>query len=277
MSRFARAGLSDDLTLSPDVRIHVLAPLCAVVLFSGLIRHYLARYLAKPPKEQPLLVVREQRALTRAQVLRANSSHLPPAAFNALRSHLQVALEDGSYLKKPAPPEGSSPANPLDNPQDMEQMMEGMTDMMKKQAVGFVPQMATMYLVNKFFAGTLLARIPFPLPLRFKELLQRGIWLPEVTLDASWCSATSWYFLCMFGLGPVYQLLVGDSSATQMVAMNPMMGMSGGSGGAAPVMPGAPGQDFVKLFRGERENLDIVEYAWASDGVEDRLLGMFAT
>ncbi|GAA5935145.1 hypothetical protein JCM3775_007215 [Rhodotorula graminis] len=277
MSRFVRAGLSDDLTLSPDVRIHVLVPLCAVVLFSGLIRHYLARYLQKPPKEQPLLVVREQRALTRAQVLRANSSHLAPAAFNALRSHLQVALEDGSYLKKPAPPEGSSPANPLDNPQDMEQMMDGMTDMMKKQAVGFVPQMATMYLVNKFFAGTLLARIPFPLPLRFKELLQRGIWLPEVTLDASWCSATSWYFLCMFGLGPVYQLLVGDSSATQMVAMNPMMGMAGGSGGAAPVMPGAPGQDFVKLFRGERENLDIVEYAWASDGVEDRLLGMFAS
>ena len=107
----------------------------------------------------------------------------------------------------------------------------------------------------------------------------------------------------MFGLGPVYQLLVGDSSgassslplllthlderkltrafarpaATQMVAMNPMMGMAGGSGGAAPVMPGAPGQDFVKLFRGERENLDIVEYAWASDGVEERLLSMFAT
>ncbi|GAA5849103.1 hypothetical protein JCM9279_005792 [Rhodotorula babjevae] len=277
MSRFLRAGLSEDLTLSPDVRAHVLVPLCAVVLFSGLIRHYLARYLTKPPKEQPLLVVREQRALTRAQVLRANSSHLAPAAFNSLRSHLQTALEDGSYLKKPAPPEGSSPANPLDNPQDMEQMMEGMTDMMKKQAVGFVPQMATMYLVNKFFAGTLLARIPFPLPLRFKELLQRGIWLPEVTLDASWCSATSWYFLCMFGLGPVYQLLVGDSSATQMVAMNPMMGMAGGSGGAAPVMPGAPGQDFVKLFRGERENLDIVEYAWASDGVEERLLTMFAT
>lgn len=66
-------------------------------------------------------------------------------------------------------------------------------------------------------------------------------------------------------------------AATQMVAMNPMMGMAGGSGGAAPVMPGAPGQDFVKLFRGERENLDIVEYAWASDGVEERLLSMFAT
>jgi len=262
----------------------VLVPLCVVVLLSGLVRHYLARVLTKPPKPQPLLVVREQcvslpnpatppstepttmnrRALTRAQVLRANSSHLPPAAFVALRSHLQAALEDGSYLKKPAPPEGSAPPNPLDNPQDMEQMMEGMTDMMKKQAVGFVPQVRSLVppelltlhrgltpharrcrwepctssigssqarssvrsltsrtsLASPFtqLTGRPTARIPFPLPLRFKELLQRGIYLPDLTLDASWCSATSWYFLCMFGLGPVYQLLVGDSSGALAVS-----------------------------------------------------------
>jgi len=58
--------------------------------------------------------------------------------------------------------------------------------------------------------------------------------------------------------------------------MNPMMGMAGGGGAAAaPVMPGAPGQDFAKLFRGERENLDIVEYSWVCEGVEERLLDKF--
>jgi hypothetical protein len=67
------------------------------------------------------------------------------------------------------------------------------------------------------------ARIPFPLPVRFKELLQRGVPPAILTgLDASWCSGTSWYFLCMFGLSPVYQLLLGD-------------GMSGeSSAGASP-------------------------------------------
>lgn len=103
--------------------------------------------------------------------------------------------------------------------------------------------MATMYLVNRFFPPALLgalpvkakfvsiailvsegkltryemptrrrtARIPFPLPVRFKELLQRGVPPAILTgLDASWCSGTSWYFLCMFGLSPVYQLLLGD-------------------------------------------------------------------
>ncbi|GAA6007528.1 ER membrane complex subunit EMC3 [Rhodotorula paludigena] len=281
MTRWNRAGLSDDLSLSPEIRLQVLVPLCAIVLFSGLVRHWLARAFNKPPKPQPLLVVREQRGITRAQILRANSSHLPPAAFVALRSHLSEALQDGSYLKKPPPAQGEAPPNPLENPQDMEQMMEGMSDMMKKQAVGFVPQMGTMWLVNRFFAGKLLARIPFPLPLRFKELLQRGIFLPDIKLDASWCSATSWYFLCMFGLGPVYSLLLGDNSANSMAAMSPMMGgMAGGAlgpaGGAAPPpMPGAPGQDFVKLFRAERENLDLVEYAWVCDGVEERLLQRF--
>jgi len=39
--------------------------------------------------------------------------------------------------------------------------------------------------------------------------------------------------------------------------------------------PGAPGQDFAKLFRGERENLDIVEYSWVCEGVEERLLDKF--
>ena len=56
-----------------------------------------------------------------------------------------------------------------------------------------------------------------------------------------------------------------------MAAMNPM----GGAGGAPPTMPGAPGQDFVKMFRGEKENLDIIEYAWVCEGVEDRLLKKF--
>lgn len=56
-----------------------------------------------------------------------------------------------------------------------------------------------------------------------------------------------------------------------MAAMNQMGGAMIGGGG----MPGAPAQDFVKLFAAERENLDIVEYKWVCDGVEDRLLKLY--
>ncbi|GAA5861352.1 hypothetical protein JCM3774_000220 [Rhodotorula dairenensis] len=286
------AGPGVDLTLDPDIRDKVLLPLTFVVVLSGVLRFVIAKYFDSPPKPQPPLAVREQRAITRGQLLRAHSSHLPPTAFVALRSHLADNYINGSFLKEPPAPEGTTAApkpNPLEDPAATDAMLEGLKDMMSKQAAGFIPQMATMYLVNRFFPPALLARIPFPLPVRFKELLQRGV-PPQVLtgLDASWCSGTSWYFLCMFGLAPVYQLLLGDGmSANNMAAMNPMMAAgapgagASGAGGAAgppppPQMPGAPGPDYSKMFRAERENLDIVEYSWVADGVEDRLLKRFA-
>ncbi|GAA5955165.1 hypothetical protein JCM8115_001871 [Rhodotorula mucilaginosa] len=283
------AGPGPDLTLDPDIRDKVLLPLTLVVVLSGIARFVIAKYFDAPPKPQPPLAVREQRAITRGQLLRAHSSYLPPAAFVALRAHLAENYINGSFLKEPPAPEGTTAApkpNPLEDPAATEAMLDGLKDMMSKQAAGFIPQMATMYLVNRFFPPALLARIPFPLPVRFKELLQRGVPPAILTgLDASWCSGTSWYFLCMFGLSPVYQLLLGDGmSANNMAAMNPMMAAtaSGPGGGPAggpappPQMPGAPGPDYSKMFRAERENLDIVEYSWVAEGVEDRLLKRFA-
>lgn len=55
------------------------------------------------------------------------------------------------------------------------------------------------------------ARLPFPLTIRFKEMLQRGL-IDVPDLDASWCSSISWFFLCSFGLNPVYRLLLGDEN-----------------------------------------------------------------
>ncbi|GAA6041009.1 hypothetical protein JCM8097_000539 [Rhodosporidiobolus ruineniae] len=263
-----RAAL--DLTLDPAIRDWTLLPLSAILLLAGLVRHYVSQAINSKPKPQPLLVMREQRALVRGQLLRTNGSHLPPSAFASLKSHLARAYQNGDYLKAPPPPEDESapPANPLGDPA----AMEGMMDMLKKQAVGFLPQTILMYYINSFFSGFLLTRLPFPLPPKFKELLQRGIDVPD--LDASWCSAISWYFLCLFGLNPIYQLLLGeDNAASDLAAMNPA-GMMGG--GAMPAMPGQPAQDFAKLFRAEKENLDIAEYAWVCEGIEERLLKKYS-
>ncbi|GAA6018682.1 hypothetical protein JCM10207_009010 [Rhodosporidiobolus poonsookiae] len=261
-------GTVQDLTLDPAIRDWVLLPLSAILLLAGLVRHYVSQAIAGKPKPQPLLALREQRAITRGQLLRANGSHLPPSAFASLKTHLSKAYDDGSYLKAPASADGQAapPPNPLGDPA----AMEGMMDMLKKQAVGFLPQTILMYYINSFFSGFLLTRLPFPLPPKFKELLQRGIDVPD--LDASWCSAISWYFLCLFGLNPVYQLLLGeDNAASDLAAMNPA-GMMGGGGAAMPTMPGQPAQDFSKMFRAEKENLEIVEYVWVCEGVEERLL-----
>lgn len=141
------------------------------------------------------------------------------------------ALESGSYLKDPPPAEGatpSTPPNPLTDPNAMEGMMDGL----KKQAVMMVPQYVVMAWINFFFSRFVLSkytsafgmrigvvdsevlfstvRLPFPLTLRFKSMLQRGIETPD--LDVSWVSSLSWYFLNLFGLNSVFRLILGDEN-----------------------------------------------------------------
>ncbi|KDE09639.1 hypothetical protein MVLG_00045 [Microbotryum lychnidis-dioicae p1A1 Lamole] len=278
--------MKQDLVLDPAIRDWVLGPLTAIMLLSGLTRHYVAMGMNSPPKQQPLLAIREQRSLTRGLILRSNSSFLPPAAFIALKAHLASAYQSGYYLKEPPRAEGAAappPANALTDPG----AMDGMLDMLKKQAVGFLPQTILMYYIGYFFEGFVLTRLPFPLTLRFKSMLQRGIETQD--MDVSWVSSVSWYFLCLFGLSSVYRLILGEENAADgngamMAQMGGMGGMMGGMGastaaGAAPPppMPGQPAVEYHKLMKNEKENLDIVEYSWVCEGVEDRLLKKFGS
>lgn len=89
-----------------------------------------------------------RRALARGSILRTNSSYLPPSAFVALKTHLSSAYTSGFYLKAPPPAEGEAappPPNPLTDPG----AMDGMMDMVKKQAVGFLPQVRRRRFVDR--------------------------------------------------------------------------------------------------------------------------------
>ncbi|KAF9006488.1 integral membrane protein DUF106-domain-containing protein [Cyathus striatus] len=255
------------LYLDPQIRDWVLFPITLVMILVGILRHYVVQLLHSPPKRLPRAALREQRALARSHILRATSSNspLPPTFYTSISSHLSLAFTTGTYLKD-GPPTGdapSAPPNPITDPAAMDGMMAGM----KTQMVMMVPQMIIMGWINFFFQGFVLIKLPFPLTLGFKSMLQRGIETPD--MDVRWVSSLSWYFLNFFGLNGLYRLILGnDNSADSSRDMisSPFANM----GGAAPGQP----QDFVKLFKAERDNLAFAEglYSWVGTDVENRVL-----
>ncbi|XP_072106121.1 ER membrane protein complex subunit 3-like [Mobula birostris] len=115
--------------------------------------------------------------------------------------------------------------------------------------------------INSAFSGFVITKVPFPLTLRFKPMLQRGVALP--LLDPSWVSSASWYFLNVFGLRSLYSLILGqEHAANQMRAMQDQM-----TGTAMSLPP-----DTNKAFKAEWEALELVDHRWALETVEEELM-----
>ncbi|KAI9246815.1 integral membrane protein DUF106-domain-containing protein [Helicostylum pulchrum] len=257
---------SQRMILDPAIRDWVLIPIMIVMVLVGVLRHHITMLITGAPKAPQLKAIRESKALLRGMRLRTVGNNIPQHAFATRKAYLADAFEKGKYLKNPdANKEGSSPANPMADPDMMEGMMEGM----KKQLMNMVPQMVIMGWINFFFQGFIVIKLPFPLTPRFKQMLQSGVDTRD--MDVTWVSSLSWYFLNLFGLGSVFSLILGDNNAAgvDMTAMSSMPGMMPGA------MPGAqPGQpqDFNKLFLAEKENVMITPHVWDLEDVEERLL-----
>ncbi|KAK0486934.1 integral membrane protein DUF106-domain-containing protein [Armillaria luteobubalina] len=256
------------LYLDPQIRDWVLFPITLVMILVGILRHYVVLLLQSQPKKLTRAAVREQRALARSQILRATSpySPIPPVFYQSITKHLSDAFEAGVYLKDGPTKEGeapSTPPNPITDPAAMDGMMAGM----KTQMVMMVPQMVIMGWINFFFQGFVLIKLPFPLTLGFKSMLQRGIETPD--MDVRWVSSLSWYFLNFFGLNGLYRILLGGDNAAQDASQTMMASPFATAGGAQP----GP-QDFNKLFKAEKDNLAFSSglYVWVGDDVEDRVL-----
>lgn len=255
------------LYLDPQIRDWVLFPITLVMILVGILRHYVVILLQSPPKKLSSASIREQRALAQSQILRATSanSSIPPAHYRAISVRLSEAFKVGTYLKD-GPPKSDAPQsapNPLTDPTAMDGMMAGM----KAQVIMMVPQMVIMGWISFFFQGFVLIKLPFPLTLGFRSMLQRGIEAPD--MDVGWVSSLSWYFLNFFGLNGLYRLLLGNNNSADSsrdMATSPFSS-------TGTTQFGQP-QDFAKLFKAERDNLEFSQglYAWVGDGVDLRVL-----
>nr|KJB75533.1 hypothetical protein B456_012G047500 [Gossypium raimondii] len=84
---------------------------------------------------------------------------------------------------------------------------EGLFDL-----VGFISAMrfAFSYCFRTHVTKVYASKIPFPLTQSFRSMLQNGIDLS--TVDVSYVSSRSWYFLNLFGLMGLFNLILGEEN-----------------------------------------------------------------
>jgi hypothetical protein len=232
------------LPLDPKIRDWVLFPMVFLSVLMGLGRHYANQLLttAVPPKLD-LDTHRAKQIIQRSTRVRSNCWLLPRPVFEQRKK--TFSGKGGLMSKKKAAE--VTPANPLQDPSMM-------NNMMKQQVTMMLPNMGMMAFVSYFFSGFVLCKVPFPLTSGFREMLQRGVTLS--TLDVSYVSSLSVYFLVMFGLSGLFGLILGGSGGThddfqaQMGMINPMQQQQ-----QQPF-------DAAKAFETECESLELASHEW---------------
>lgn len=205
--------------------------------------------------------------MIRARLLRENGKYLTPQSF-AMRKHFFNDETTGYFKTQKRPPATPNSSAML-------------TDLVKGNFINVLPMVVIGGWINWMFSGFVTTKVPFPLTLRFKPMLQRGVELQS--LDASWVSSASWYFLNVFGLRNIYTLVLGENNgeemrhfqivffinivnftaADQTQSMQDQMSLN-----AAGQMP----QDPKQAFKNEWEALEITEYKNALQNACDDLI-----
>nr|XP_020653287.1 ER membrane protein complex subunit 3-like [Pogona vitticeps] len=247
----AAAAAAPELRLDGSIRFWVLLPVAWIALAVGILRLRVAGLL----RGERELGWREQRQdtqiLARSHLLRENGRFLTQQGF-LMRKHYFNNPESGFFRKTKRK---IQPRNPLTDPTMV-------TEMMKGNIINVLPMILVGGWINWAFSGFVATKVPFPLTLRFKPMLQRGINLPS--LDASWVSSASWYFLNVFGLRRMYIIILGEETAAEQ-GQYPWQDQFLG-----PSVPAPP--DPNKAFKAEWEALELASHRWALQDVEQELM-----
>lgn len=234
-----------ELLLDPQIRMWVFLPIVLITFLVGLVRHYVSLLLISQ-KKSDITQMQDNQVLMRARLLRENGKYITKQGFY-MRKHYFNNEETGYFKtqKRAAPSQ-----NPMTDPAMM-------TEMVKGNITNVLPMIVIGGWINWMFSGFVTTKVPFPLTLRFKPMLQRGVEL--VSLDASWVSSASWYFLNVFGLRNVYTLVLGENNIAAEQDFTPGMMQMSGMGPAPPI-------DTKTAFKSEWEALEICQHHWIIKG-----------
>ncbi|CAI5760140.1 unnamed protein product [Candida verbasci] len=246
-----------DLLLDLQLKYWVLLPISLAMVLVGLLRSNITYLLQPNPKLQPYKQVRESQFLFKAKQFRENNDILTTEEFEMRKNYyIKTLKSDEFYASKPnvAKTDEFSPLDPTQN--------EALMSMAKSNLLNYIPQTLIMGWVNYFFAGFVIMKLPFALTDGFKAMLQNGIDTPN--LNVRYVSSISWYFVNLFGLKPIYSLIMGNDEAEELIKQqnqNQMPQLSG---------PGQPKID--KIFNNEAENIQILTHESTFDKIIERFI-----
>eukprot|EP00560_Eucampia_antarctica_P008366 CAMPEP_0197826642 /NCGR_PEP_ID=MMETSP1437-20131217/3575_1 /TAXON_ID=49252 ORGANISM="Eucampia antarctica, Strain CCMP1452" /NCGR_SAMPLE_ID=MMETSP1437 /ASSEMBLY_ACC=CAM_ASM_001096 /LENGTH=321 /DNA_ID=CAMNT_0043427163 /DNA_START=157 /DNA_END=1122 /DNA_ORIENTATION=+ len=269
---------SQNLLLDSSIRDWVVLPLLVIMIAAGLLRHYVSVLLRGKSGKIAPVESRVRSCLTRASRLRGGGAgFLSARKWEARRTYF--CDKENGYLKEEVEwvecggddmdeeeekankkTEKSSAADDMPNPMAM---MDGM----KGNMVFMVQNMVMMQGISYFFQGYVLLKVPFPLTKGFKMMFQRGLDLNS--LDTSYVSSVSWYFLVMFGLRAFFRLAIGDPSQENMESNATQINC----GTLTNAPPAGQNFDCIKAIQAESENLELAQYKSSIEDAERRLLG----
>lgn len=185
-----------ELLIDPNIRVWVFLPIVVITFLVGIIRHYASILLTNPKKIELPTQIQDSQAMIRARLLRENGKYLTAQSF-AMRKHFFNDQESGYFMTQTRDPVSPNSTAML-------------SDMVKGNFINVLPMVFIGGWINWMFSGFVTTKVPFPLTLRFKPMLQRGVEL--ASLDAAWVSSASWYFLNVFGLRSIYTLVLGENN-----------------------------------------------------------------
>mmetsp|Transcript_8245 Transcript_8245/g.24778 ORF Transcript_8245/g.24778 Transcript_8245/m.24778 type:complete len:250 (-) Transcript_8245:547-1296(-) len=203
-----------DLSLDVRIRNWVFIPIAAATFLAGIVLQYVATIFRKQPKVQQYKI-REASAIMRLKALHRNHRLLSPEQL-AMRKQFFLDSERG-FLKRKREAKGF-----LDMFMDPEYMAGKVVEIMTT----FGPQMAIGALVRYMFGGFAVCKVPFPLPQRFRSMLQSGIEFTSRDLDVRYVSALSWYVLNLFGHYGSYRLLLASPNVVPESTMGTASALS---------------------------------------------------
>ncbi|EUD68690.1 hypothetical protein C922_01090 [Plasmodium inui San Antonio 1] len=252
----------DALMLDEKIRMYALVPIFIIVVLVCIIKSNLGQ-MVRPTIKADVEKLRQNNFLTRFTQLKTNYGFISPVAFLS-RKYFFNKPQAGFFNDLP------EQVNPFDAL--LKQDPSDLFGMMKNQIPFLVLQLGLGFLINLFFSGYLVAKIPFPLTYKFKSTLQMGMDIQ--LLDMKFVSSLSWYFLVMFGSSGLISIIdyfvLHDKDRSQNNPMDNLMGTQNPLAKQPANVNNVP--DLKKFYDKKKAELENVRYKFWLENIEYHLI-----